>query len=63
MKFGGMIGYGLQKKRLGFESDGVKGQGRGHEKVKNDFSRFLSQLWSDLDETNAKMWRIQFPIR
>lgn len=37
MKFGGLMGYDLRTNRLGFGSDRVKGQGQGHENVKNDF--------------------------
>ena len=37
IKFGGLMGHDLRTNRLDFGSDRVKGQGQGHEKVKNDF--------------------------
>ena len=47
MKFGGMFGHDLSTNRLDFGSDRVKGQGQGHEKVKNDFWPYLGQFLSD----------------
>ena len=62
MKFGGMIGHDLRTNRLDFGTDRVKGQGQGHEKVKNDFWPYLGQFWFDWHETRAKMCRIVCPI-
>ena len=47
MKFGGMIGRDPRTNRLDFGTDRVKGQGQGHEKVKNDFWPYLGQFLSD----------------
>ena len=63
MRFSRMICHHLRTNWLDFGSNQVKGQGPGHEKVKNVF--FFSQhaqFSSDLYETNAKMFIFQFPV-
>ena len=49
MKFGGMIGHDPRNNRLVFGSDRVKGQGQGHEKVKNVYLRYSKshEIWWD----------------
>ena len=53
MKFGGMIGHDPRNNRLVFGSDRVKGQGQGHEKVKNVYLRYFGQILSDLHKTRC----------
>ena len=53
MRFSGTICHHPRTSQLDFGSDQVKGQGPGHEKVKNIFLSY---------ETNAKMFTFQFPI-
>ena len=47
MKLGGMIGNDPRTNRSVFGSNWVKGQGQGHQKVKNVFLREFGQLLSD----------------
>ena len=59
MKFSGMICHHPRTNRLDFGSDQIKGQGQGHEKVKNYWAELHEIFRDDLSpskDQSIKVW-------